>query len=275
MATYAIGDVQGCYEELTELLDVIDFRSDRDRLWLLGDLINRGRQNVAVVKRVMALGSAAVTVLGNHDLHFLAVHRGGHSMTRADTFGDLLAHKKVDDMSDWLRYRRLIHRDKSLGYVMAHAGIPHLWTLKQARALAREVEEVIRGPRCEVYFRKLYGNEPSCWQDKWDGMPRWRVITNYLTRMRLLYPDGRLDFAHKGALSEAPKSLKPWFDLRALRPLRLTLLFGHWAALEGHTGHEDIIALDTGCVWGRTLTALKLEDGSLVSVGARSVKYRN
>jgi bis(5'-nucleosyl)-tetraphosphatase (symmetrical) len=270
MATYAVGDVQGCYREFAELLDLVDFRSDRDRLWLLGDLINRGPENVAVVRRVMSLGSAAVTVLGNHDLHFLAIHRGGHTLNRSDTLGDLLENSRVDEMSDWFRHQSLIHVDRKLGYVMAHAGIPHLWRLKQARILAEEVEAVIRGPECELYFQEMYGNEPNCWRDDWEGMSRWRVITNYFTRMRLLDRQGCMNFSHKGALGDAPEGMVPWFELRAELPLKHKILFGHWAALEGHTGQERIINLDTGCVWGRSLTALRLEDGQFLSVDARA-----
>ena len=143
MATYAIGDIQGCYEEFARMLDQIDFRKDRDRLWLLGDLINRGPDNVSVVRRVMALGDAAIIVLGNHDLHYLAVHRGGHTPNRSDTFTDLLESPIADEASDWYRQQRLFYRDKSLGYVMAHAGVPHLWRMKQARTFAEEVEAVV------------------------------------------------------------------------------------------------------------------------------------
>jgi len=269
MATYAIGDIQGCYEEFSRLLDEVDFRSDTDQLWLLGDLINRGPENLAVLRRVIDLGSAAITVLGNHDLHFLAIHRGGHSLNRADTFGDVLESSKVDQISDWYRQQPLLYRSKKLGYVMAHAGIPHLWNMKKARTLAEEVAEVIRGPDCESYFQQMYGNDPICWDDDLEGMPRWRSITNYFTRMRLLDEEGRLDFSHKGALAEAPEDFEPWFELRARTPLKLRILFGHWAALEGYTGHDRIINLDTGCVWGRSLTALRLDDGTFFSVEAR------
>ncbi|MGD8415581.1 MAG: symmetrical bis(5'-nucleosyl)-tetraphosphatase [Pseudomonadales bacterium] len=270
MATFAIGDIQGCYEEFTMLLDALDFRTDRDHIWLVGDLINRGPDNVGVVRRVMQMGDAAITVLGNHDLHFLAIHRGGHTPNRADTLQDLLDWKNVDEASDWFRHRLMLHRDKALGYVMTHAGLPHIWTLKQASELAREVEEVIRGPGCEHFFREMYGNEPNLWSPDLEGMPRWRVITNYLTRMRLVDQNGAMDFSHKGALQDAPGGLLPWFDLVARKPPKQKILFGHWAALEGNTGHDDIIALDTGCVWGRSLTALRLEDGAFFA--AESVK---
>ena len=273
MATYAIGDIQGCYEEFTMLLDKVDFRADRDRLWLLGDLINRGPDNLSVVRRVMALGDSAITVLGNHDLHFLAVHRGGHSANRNDTFADVLESRQVGDISDWYRQQPFLHRDRQLGYVMAHAGVPHLWGIKQALAFSAEIEEVVSGNDCEPYFRGMYGNVPNVWSESLEGMDRWRVITNYFTRMRLIDENGVLDFSHKGALSDAPEGLVPWFRLRARVPLKLKILFGHWAALEGHTGEEAIIGLDTGCVWGRYLTALCLEDGKFHQVA--SVRNRS
>lgn len=266
MATYAIGDIQGCYEEFSRLLDLIDFRESRDRLWLLGDLINRGPDNLSVIRRVMAMGDAAITVFGNHDLHFLAVHRGGHSPGRNDTFSDLLESKHVSDISDWYRHRVFFHRDKELGYVMAHAGVPHLWGAKQALALAAEVEDVIRGAKCEAYFKQLYGDEPDVWNEKWEGMERWRIITNYFTRMRLIDEKGMLNFSHKGSLEDAPPELSPWFTLRSKNPLKQKILFGHWAALEGHTGEDCIIGLDTGCVWGRSLTSLRLDDGKMYQV---------
>jgi bis(5'-nucleosyl)-tetraphosphatase (symmetrical) len=270
MATYAVGDVQGCYEEFARLLDLIDFRTDRDQLWLLGDLINRGPDNLSVVRRVMGMGDSVITVLGNHDLHFLAVHRGGHTPNRGDTFVDLLESPRVDDISDWFRHQRFLYRDKILGYAMVHAGVPHLWKMKQALALSREVEDVIRGSSCEKYFREMYGNVPDRWEERWEGMERWRIVTNYLTRMRLIDLQGVLDFSHKGTLEDAPEGFAPWFRLRAEQPLKEKLLFGHWAALEGHTGDERIIGLDTGCVWGRSLSCLRLEDGHMYSV--QSVK---
>jgi bis(5'-nucleosyl)-tetraphosphatase (symmetrical) len=266
MATYAIGDIQGCYEEFARMLDQIDFRKDRDRLWLLGDLINRGPDNVSVVRRVMALGDAAIIVLGNHDLHYLAVHRGGHTPNRSDTFTDLLESPIADEASDWYRHQRLFYRDKSLGYVMAHAGVPHLWRMKQARAFAEEVEAVVQGDDCEQYFQAMYGNEPDVWRDDLEGMSRWRIITNYFTRMRLVDAEGVLDFSHKGALADAPEGLSPWFAFERPQPPRQKILFGHWAALEGHTGDDRFIGLDTGCVWGRCLTAMRLEDGQVFRV---------
>ena len=269
MATYAIGDVQGCYDELCDLLERLHFDPTRDHLWFLGDLINRGRANLEVLRLVMSLGSGATTVLGNHDLHFLAIVLGGHSPTRADTFQDALAAPDVGEIVLWYRRQPLLVKNELLGYVMTHAGIPHIWDLGQAEQLAAEVELVIRDESDNRYFCELYGNVPAGWSDTLEGMDRWRAITNYFTRMRLMDTTGTLDFSHKGGLADAPGGLLPWYELRAGKPIGLKLLFGHWAAIEGLTGRGDIIALDTGCVWGRELTALCLETGRFESTPAR------
>jgi bis(5'-nucleosyl)-tetraphosphatase (symmetrical) len=214
-------------------------------------------------------------VLGNHDLHLLAIRYGGHMPKRSDTFGELLAAPDSDELCDWLRHQCLLVYDGALGCVMTHAGIPHIWSRARAAALAGEVEAVLRGDGHAEYFAALYGNRPDCWRDDLTGMDRWRLITNYFTRMRLIDQRGRLDFAYKGPIARAPEGWSPWFDLRALAPLEETLVFGHWASLEGRTGHADIIALDTGCVWGRALTAMNLEDGRLVSVPSRTARSAN
>ncbi len=268
MATYAVGDIQGCYEEFAGMLELVSFDPARDRLWLLGDLINRGSKNLAVVRLVRSLGSAASTILGNHDLHFLAIYYGGHTPNRADTFQDVLEADDVGEIADWYRHQAFLICDRSLGYVMTHAGIPHIWNVERAAELALELESVLRGEHHRRYFEDMYGNEPDCWSADLEGMDRWRCITNYFTRMRLMDADGVLDFSHKGALVDAPAGLAPWFELRARRPLDLKLLFGHWAALEGETDDAAIIALDTGCVWGRELTALCLETGEIHAVAA-------
>lgn len=268
MATYAIGDVQGCYGELCRILERVDFNPAQDRLWLVGDLINRGRENLQVLRLIMSFGPSAVTVLGNHDLHFLAICLGGHKVNRGDTFQDVLAAPDCDAIARWYLRQPLLLVDADLGYAMVHAGIPHLWSLETAGRLAKEVESVLRSDDHRIYFEGLYGNRPARWQDDLTGMDRWRLITNYFTRMRLLHADGALDFSHKGALADAPAGLIPWFELRAAAPLGVKLLFGHWAAIEGQTGHADLIGLDTGCVWGRSLTALCLETGEYTEVQA-------
>ena len=268
MATYAIGDVQGCYRELRELLSRLEFDPAHDQLWLLGDLINRGPENLPVLRYLMSLGGAVQTVLGNHDLHFLAIRLGGHKLNRSDTFSDVLEADDVEEITQWYCQQPLLVADESLGYAMAHAGIPHLWSLAQAKKLAAEVEVVIRSSQRNHYFEHMYGNKPGVWSDSLTGMDRLRAITNYFTRMRLIGENGELNFSHKGALAEAPDDCIPWYELRSRQPLGCKLLFGHWAALEGKTGHEDILALDTGCVWGRDLTALCLDTGKYTAVDA-------
>ena len=270
MATYAVGDIQGCHAEFAELLKTVSFHPGRDRLWLLGDLVNRGPESLAVMDLVMSLDGATVTVLGNHDLHFLAIYYGGHAPNSSDTFHDLLAAPHVGHIADWFRGQRFFHQDESLGYAMAHAGIPPGWSMQMAEAYARELMAVIQGNDYAAYFRAMYGNEPDCWSEALAGMDRWRILTNYFTRMRLIDRNGRLNFSHKGALDGAPAGWFPWYESVPPGLENRRLLFGHWAALEGETGRADIIALDTGCVWGRSLTALCLETGEYVHVPAHA-----
>ncbi len=265
MTTYAVGDIQGCYRELSLLLERVRF-ANADCLWVLGDLVNRGPESLAVLRLLYSMRAQTRVVLGNHDLHLLAIAFGGHNPTRSDTFGDVLAASDRDELLHWLRQQPLLVQDPALGYVMTHAGVPHIWSLAEARGLAREVEQTLRGDDYGAYFEQLYGNQPDRWQAALRDMERLRSITNYFTRMRLVHQDGTLNFSHKGQLADAPSGWLPWYELRERAPLKL--LFGHWAALEGVTGREDIIALDTGCVWGRALTALDLHSGELIHVNA-------
>jgi bis(5'-nucleosyl)-tetraphosphatase (symmetrical) len=269
VSTYAVGDIQGCCDEFDMLLEAIAFDARHDRLWIVGDLVNRGPRSLDVLRRVRALGDAAQCVLGNHDLHLLAIRYGGHSPNRGDTFDEVLASDDVEDLCRWLRSLPLMVHDAELGWAMTHAGIPHIWSLADARARAAEVEVAMRGDEYRDFFAAMYGNHPACWSDDLIGMDRLRAITNYFTRLRLVDDAGCMEFAHKGTLAEAPPGWHPWYELRARRPLGARLVFGHWAALEGHTGHDDIVALDTGCVWGRSLTALCLDSGELTSIPAR------
>ena len=271
MATYAIGDLQGCDREFTALLDKLDF-SDQDQLWLVGDLINRGPESLQLLRRVMSMQEQCVIVLGNHDLHFLAIYFGGHKPGRSDTLDELLNAPDVDELAHWLRCQKLLHVDEALGHVMVHAGVPHIWDIPYAQTLAREVERVIAGRdetvTYETFFQQMYGNEPALWDDQLSGMARLRSITNYLTRMRLVDEAGALDFAHKGALAEAPAGWRPWFEYVRVDAGRPSILFGHWAALDGETGRDDIVGLDTGCVWGRELTAIDLNSHMKTVVSA-------
>ena len=268
MATYAVGDIQGCYAEFAALLDEVAFDERRDALWLLGDLINRGLDSLAVMERVMALGDSVTTVLGNHDLHFLAIWYGGHPVRSTDTFTDLVTAPEASGVAEWLRRQPFFHHDPSLGYAMVHAGLAPGWSFADAAALSDELMAVLQGPDFKAYFRDLYGDRPNKLTSDLTGMDRWRILTNYFTRMRLIDAQSALNFSHKGALDEAPTDCRPWYQLADGIPAGQRLLFGHWAALEGHTGKDNVIALDTGCVWGRCLTALCLESGERVVIPA-------
>lgn len=272
MATYAIGDLQGCLVEFEALLDEIAF-SDQDHLWLLGDLVNRGPDSLGTLRRVVSMDRQVTVVLGNHDLHLLAIYYGGARPGKSDTFDEILAEPDIAELAGWLRGQKLFHADRKLGYAMSHAGIPHIWSLRTAASLALEVEEVIQDKNSACshieFFRNMYGNEPDIWSDDLSGLPRYRLITNYLTRMRVIADSGRLNFSHKGAPVDLPTGFAPWYQHAPTRR-KLRLLFGHWAALDGDTGNERIVGLDTGCVWGRKLTALCLETGVLSEVDAIS-----
>jgi bis(5'-nucleosyl)-tetraphosphatase (symmetrical) len=261
MATYAIGDVQGCREALEDLLDVIRFDPAADRLWLAGDLVARGPDSLGVLRLVKSLG-AAETVLGNHDLHLLAVHHGIRQAKPKDRTAPILEAADRAELMDWLRQRPLLLADAAHDCVLTHAGIPPLWSAETAAQLAREVEYALQGAEISVFLADMYGNEPTRWSPELSGTTRLRVITNYLTRMRLLSADGALDLEHKEGLDVIPPGLHPWFALPNPALTVRTVLFGHWAALEGGTGNPRFVALDTGCVWGRFLTAYRLDDGA-------------
>lgn len=269
MATYAVGDIQGCDRELAALLEKIGF-GEEDQLWLAGDLINRGPDSLSVLRRLHAMADQCRIVLGNHDLHFLAILFGGHSPNRSDTLDELLQADDVQELGHWLRQQPLLHVSTDEQHVLVHAGIPPMWSYRQALKYAAEVESVMQGKGAISYvefFRHMYGNEPGVWREDLQGMDRLRAITNFFTRMRLLDGSQSMNFSHKGALDGAPEGLRPWYRFPAERPSS-KILFGHWAALEGRTGVADAIALDTGCVWGRTLTAYCLETGELISQAA-------
>lgn len=260
MATYAVGDLQGCHDELQRLLEQISFGS-RDRLWLTGDLVNRGPASLETLRFIRSLGDQAITVLGNHDLHLLALDAGVNRKSHP-TLDPVLDAPDRAELMHWLRHRPLLHDDKALGFVMTHAGIPHIWSLKQARTLAAELEQVLQGTQCDQFLHQMYGNHPDRWNDRLTGMDRLRAITNYFTRMRFITQSGRLEFKGNGPPDDAPKGFAPWFRHSRQQPMKRTQLFGHWAALGFHQeGHA--IGLDSGCVWGNTLTAYRLEDGAV------------
>lgn len=263
MATYAVGDLQGCYASFLALLQRVNFEPQRDRLWLVGDLINRGPQSLETLRWCYKHRNAIVTVLGNHDLHFLAVAFGAsHFKPHKDTFADILNAPDRDVLVEWLRKQPLIHVEA--GHVMCHAGINPRWTVEQAQSLAAEVESVLRSDDLGHYFGKMYGNQPAGWDDSLTGADRLRVITNYFTRMRLCDAAGALELSYKRGWADIPKGYFPWFNTPSRIKLKERVLFGHWAALMGRTDRDDTLALDTGCVWGGDLSAYCIETGQII-----------
>lgn len=267
MATYAIGDIQGCYDELQALLQKINF-SDTDRLWLAGDLVNRGPKSLETLRFLYRIRDRVVVSLGNHDLHLLAVYSGALNAKRADTFDDILQAPDAKKMLRWLRYQPLLVSDKQLGFTMVHAGIPPQWSLKKAQKRAKEVEIILQSTLAGEFFKQMYGNQPTCWSSKLEGFARLRAITNYFTRMRFCDHKGCLEFSAKGSLSSQPAGFLPWYKHPGKILDKNRVIFGHWAALEGRADRANVYALDTGCVWGGKLTALRLEDQQLFSVNS-------
>jgi bis(5'-nucleosyl)-tetraphosphatase (symmetrical) len=258
MALYAIGDVQGCDDELGELLAGLKFSADRDQLWLVGDLVNRGPQSLQVLRRVRALGDAAHVVLGNHDLHLLAVSFGKAKLRDGDTLDPVLAAPDRNALLEWLASRALLHEDTAANLCMVHAGLAPEWDLPLARACAREVERALQRDPAK-FFDKLYGDEPDRWHDDLRGDERLRFIVNCMTRLRYLDADGRLMLRAKGSPKKMQgKPLIPWFDAANARWHGPRIVFGHWSTL-GFYRDARVIALDTGCVWGGSLTALRID----------------
>ena len=259
MATYAVGDLQGCDDEFQALLAALQFDPAHDRLWLVGDLVNRGPKSLEVLRRVRALGPAAITVLGNHDLHLLAVALGDARPKSQDTLDAVLNAPDREELLYWLRHRPLLHHDTTLGYTLIHAGLAPQWDLAQASACAREVESALRdAERYPALFENMYGNEPRLWSEELRGWPRLRFIVNCLTRMRLCSPNGNIDARHKGSPADAPHGLVPWFQVPGRRSQSLRIVCGHWSALGYHEG-DGVLSIDTGCVWGDKLCAVRLD----------------
>jgi bis(5'-nucleosyl)-tetraphosphatase (symmetrical) len=259
MSIYAIGDIQGCLEELHLLLEKLAFDPTRDRLWFVGDLVNRGLRSLETLRFVKSLGDAAVTVLGNHDLHTLAVYYGGEIKKSKDTLDDLLAAPDIEELMDWLRSQPMLHHDARLETTMVHAGLPPQWTIEQARELAAEMEQTLRGPDASAFFVQMYGDEPTRWSDDLTGWERLRFITNCLTRIRYCREDGKLDLKTKTAPGSQPEGLYEWFKVPGRCSSGHRLVFGHWSTL-GARLLPDAIALDSGCVWGGRLSAVRLDE---------------
>lgn len=261
MTTYAIGDVQGCYDQLQRLLDVIRFNERNDILWFAGDLVNRGPDSLPTLRFVKGLGSAAVTVLGNHDLHLLAAACAPIAANTKKALEQVLFAPDRDELIDWLRHRPLLHHDDT--FCLVHAGISPQWDLAQAKMLAQEVETALQGNHYAIVLKTMYGNKPDLWSPDLSGMARLRFIINTFTRMRYCDKDGRLDLHHNGPPGSQPKHLMPWFKTPKRKSLGINVIFGHWSALGYYEG-ENCYGIDTGCLWGGQLTALKLwENGKI------------
>jgi bis(5'-nucleosyl)-tetraphosphatase (symmetrical) len=258
MATYVIGDMQGCFDPFIGLLEKINFNSNQDCLWLTGDLVNRGPKSLEALRFIKSLKYSQV-VLGNHDLHFLSIFYGQSNLNSQDTLKPILDAPDKEDLATWLRHRPLLHHDADLGVTLVHAGLPPQWDLQKALQCANELETVLRGKHYLDFFKHMYGDIPNCWNDALAGWDRLRVIANCLTRLRFCDAEGHLDLNTKGNIAQ--KGYFPWFKVAKRRSKNLKILFGHWAALAGKTNDPNAIALDTGCVWGGCLTALRLEDG--------------
>ena len=265
MNTYAIGDIQGCMEPLQCLLKKIGFDPSKDHLWLAGDLINRGPDSLAVMRFLYSIRTSLTVVLGNHDLHFLAVALGHRKPGKHDTLDNLLNAQDLQQLISWLRSCKLFHHDALSGFSMVHAGIAPQWDIAQTQGYAREVEAVLQSDEIDNFLINMYGNEPAVWNEGLRGQDRLRVITNYLTRMRFCSAEGELNLEDKTGIDDTPAGFMPWFQHPARKTQNNKIIFGHWAALEGKTNTPNVFALDTGCVWGGTLTALRLEDEKLFS----------
>ncbi len=275
MPVYAVGDVQGCCRELERLLDRLRFDPARDRLWLTGDLVNRGPRSVDVLRLVRSLGGAATAVLGNHDLTLLAAQFGYVRYRPRDSYADVLEAPDRDDLLEWLRQLPVAHYDPDLGYLMVHAGVPPQWDLAQILSCARELEEVLRSEDLQSFMGVMYGNAPLRWSSALAGADRLRFITNCFTRIRYCNADGTLNFADKGPPGTQAEGSFPWFRVPGRKSRSLRFVVGHWASLGVHR-EAGVQALDSGCAWGKRLTAIRLDvDEDPVSVpcnGASGIK---
>ena len=272
MATYAIGDIQGCFPSLRKLLDKLNFDPADDQLWFAGDLVNRGPESLATLRFVKNLGKNAVTVLGNHDLHLLAI-AADHKATRDKSIQAILDAADADDLINWLRQQPLLHADKSLGYVMVHAGIYPGWKLSEAKQHAKELQTVLSSDQYIDFIHHMYGNKPGVWSDDLQGWKRLRFICNSFTRMRYCDKKGKLNLEERGKPAHKHAGSIPWFEVPWRKPIKQRILFGHWSTL-GLLDRQDVYALDTGCVWGGKLTALRIDKSRPRYTSIKCPEYR-
>ena len=258
MAVFAVGDIQGCYDELRQALDGVGFEPTHDRLWFVGDLVNRGPKSLDVLRFVSSLGDSAVCVLGNHDLHLLALAAGNTKHEGEHSLREILAAPDRDELLHWLLHRPLAHFDAELEFLMVHAGVPPQWDVATTLACAQEVEQVLRGDDQVEFFMRMYGNKPDRWDPALQGMERWRFITNCLTRLRYCENDGRVALKEKGPPGSQRYGRMPWFEHPRRETREQRIVFGHWSTL-GYRAEHNVWALDTGCLWGGALTLLRLD----------------
>jgi bis(5'-nucleosyl)-tetraphosphatase (symmetrical) len=267
MSHYVVGDIQGCYAEFAQLLDMIAFDPSRDRVWLVGDLVNRGPDSLSVLRHVKSLGNAATSVLGNHDLHLLIVAAGHRAPHRRDTLSSILEAPDRDELLDWLRRRPLVVLEGDL--LLVHAGLLPSWTPAQAVTLSREVETVLASSACDDFLRHLYGDEPERWDPGLTGHDRLRVIVNACTRLRFCSAEDVMELKEKRGPEHSPRGFVPWFAHPARKSAGVTVLCGHWSTLD-LTFAPNVMMLDSGCLWGGTLTAIRLDDARVFQVPSRS-----
>lgn len=259
MAVYAIGDVQGCYDELNKMLDLVAFNPIHDQVWLAGDLVNRGPKSADVLRLLKSFGSSAKVVLGNHDLHLLANACGvTKHQHRLDTMSDVLDAPDSQELIDWLRHQPLLHHDAELGFTMVHAGMPPDWTVSKAKKRAKEVEAVLQSDEWPTFFQHMYGNEPDRWSKSLQGWDRLRYITNCFTRLRYCHQDGRLALKFKGNPVDKPAEQFTWFEMPNRKSRTERIVFGHWSTL-GTGQYGNVFSLDSGVVWGEQLTAVRID----------------
>ena len=255
MSIYAIGDIQGCFDDLLRLLDTLSFNENTDQLWFAGDLVNRGPKSLETLRFVKSLGKSAVTVLGNHDMHLLAASCLPKIANKKDTLSQVLEAPDRDELIHWLRHQPLFHYNDD--FCLLHAGLPPQWDFKKTQKMALIAEQVLKGSDYQDFLKQMYGNKPNIWSASLKGVSRLRFIINCFTRMRYCDVNGRLDFANSGPLGSQPKELLPWFEVPKRKNADMRVIFGHWSTLGYYEG-QNCYAIDTGCLWGGQLTAIKL-----------------
>jgi bis(5'-nucleosyl)-tetraphosphatase (symmetrical) len=273
MSIYAIGDIQGCFDDLLRLLDAISFDKNTDQLWFAGDLVNRGPKSLETLRFVKSLGSSAVTVLGNHDMHLLAASCIKRTANKKDSLNQVLESSDSHELIHWLRHQPLFHHNHE--FCLVHAGLPPQWDFKKTQKMALIAEQALRRPDYSLFLKQMYGNKPNLWSSHLKGMSQLRFIINCFTRMRYCDAEGRLDFANSGPIGTQPKNLLPWFEVPNRKSADMRIIFGHWSTLGYYEG-SNCYAIDTGCLWGGQLTALRLDNPvQRISIDCPGVKKVN